>query len=155
MATHSSILTWKIPWTEEPCGLQCIGSQRVRHDRACTHTHIQPLEVSSAHTHTHTHSAPGGELCCFTLPWPFSAGSLFIMGASLTFWANSWILCFLRKKLINCVSMSFFIWALFQSIHYNSSTCESFAIDFYYFLTQIHFFKTIFIPLSISLSFWN
>ena len=35
--------------------------------------------------HTHTHSAPGGELCCFTLPWPFSAGSLFMMGASLTF----------------------------------------------------------------------
>jgi len=37
------------------------------------------------HTHTHTHSAPRGELCCFTLPWPFSAGSLFMMGASLTF----------------------------------------------------------------------
>ena len=32
MATHSSILAWKIPWTEEPGGLQPIGSQRVRHD---------------------------------------------------------------------------------------------------------------------------
>ena len=32
MATHSSILAWKIPWTEEPGGLLCIGSQRVRHD---------------------------------------------------------------------------------------------------------------------------
>ena len=31
MATHSSILTWKIPWTEEPGGLQSIGSQRARH----------------------------------------------------------------------------------------------------------------------------
>ena len=30
MATHSSILTWRIPWTEEPGGLQSIGSQRVR-----------------------------------------------------------------------------------------------------------------------------
>ena len=29
MATHSSILTWKIPWTEEPGGLQSLGSQRV------------------------------------------------------------------------------------------------------------------------------
>ena len=29
MATHSSILTWKIPWTEEPGGLQSIGLQRV------------------------------------------------------------------------------------------------------------------------------
>ena len=32
MATPSSILAWRIPWTEEPGGLQCMGSQRVRHD---------------------------------------------------------------------------------------------------------------------------
>ena len=32
MATHSSILAWKIPWTEEPGGLQSTGSQRVGHD---------------------------------------------------------------------------------------------------------------------------
>ena len=32
MATHSSILAWKIPWTEEPDKLQSIGSQRVGHD---------------------------------------------------------------------------------------------------------------------------
>ena len=31
-ATISSILAWKIPWTEEPGGLQSMGSQRVRHD---------------------------------------------------------------------------------------------------------------------------
>ena len=31
MATNSSILTWRIPWTEEPGGLQSMGSQRVRH----------------------------------------------------------------------------------------------------------------------------
>ena len=30
--THSSILAWKIPWVEEPGGLQSIGLQRVRHD---------------------------------------------------------------------------------------------------------------------------
>ena len=30
MATHSSILTWKIPWTEDPKGLQSTGSQRIR-----------------------------------------------------------------------------------------------------------------------------
>ena len=30
MATHSSILAWRIPWTEEPGRLQCMGSQRVR-----------------------------------------------------------------------------------------------------------------------------
>ena len=32
LATHSSILAWGIPWTEEPGGLQAIGSQRIRHD---------------------------------------------------------------------------------------------------------------------------
>ena len=32
MATHSSILSWEIPWTEEPGGLQSMESQRVRHD---------------------------------------------------------------------------------------------------------------------------
>jgi len=32
MPTHSSILAWRIPWTEEPGGLQSMGSQRVRHD---------------------------------------------------------------------------------------------------------------------------
>ena len=32
MATHSSILAWRIPWTEEPGRLQSMGSQRVGHD---------------------------------------------------------------------------------------------------------------------------
>ena len=32
MATHSSILAWRIPWTEEPAGLQSMGLQRVGHD---------------------------------------------------------------------------------------------------------------------------
>ena len=32
MATHSSILAWRIPWAEEPGGLQSVGLQRVRHD---------------------------------------------------------------------------------------------------------------------------
>ena len=31
MATHSSVLAWRIPWTEEPEGLQSMGSQRVGH----------------------------------------------------------------------------------------------------------------------------
>ena len=52
MATHASILTWEVPWTEEPGGLQSMGSQRVGHnwetERACAHTHT--------HTHTHTRS---------------------------------------------------------------------------------------------------
>ena len=32
VATHTNILAWKMPWTEEPCRLQFMGSQKVRHD---------------------------------------------------------------------------------------------------------------------------
>ena len=38
MATHSSILAWRIPWTEEPDGPQSTGSQRVGHDRETKHS---------------------------------------------------------------------------------------------------------------------
>ena len=44
MATHSSILAWKIPWKEEPRGLQSLRSQRVQHDGACTHSMLVLLK---------------------------------------------------------------------------------------------------------------
>ena len=49
MATHSNILAWRIPWTEEPGWLQSTGLQGVGHDwsdLACTHTYLilKPLE---------------------------------------------------------------------------------------------------------------
>ena len=50
MTTHSSILAWIIPWTEEPSRLKSMGSQRVRHAWA-TNTHTQPSLWSNAHTH--------------------------------------------------------------------------------------------------------
>ena len=53
MATHSSILAWRIPWTEEPGGLQSTESQRVGPDGSdlvCTYTHTH------THTHKHTHT---------------------------------------------------------------------------------------------------
>ena len=40
MATHSSILAWEIPWTEEPGGLQSMVLQRVRHDWAHTRARV-------------------------------------------------------------------------------------------------------------------
>ena len=43
MATHSSVLAWRIPWTEEPGGLQSMGSQRVRHDWATKQQQQQTL----------------------------------------------------------------------------------------------------------------
>ena len=47
MATHSSILAWIIPWTEEPGRLQFVGLQRVRHNWATEHTH-----TDTHNTHT-------------------------------------------------------------------------------------------------------
>ena len=46
---HTSTLAWKIPWTEEPSGLQSMGLQRVGHDsaRTYTHTHTQIYEQGS------------------------------------------------------------------------------------------------------------
>ena len=43
MATHSSILAWRIPWTEEPGGLQSMGSQRVGDTHTDTHTTLIQL----------------------------------------------------------------------------------------------------------------
>ena len=48
MATNSSILAWRIPWTEEPGGLQSMRLQRIGHYWTCVRAH--------AHTHTHTHT---------------------------------------------------------------------------------------------------
>ena len=45
METHSSSLTWKISWTEEPGRLQSKRLQRVRRDRAHTHTNMQTQET--------------------------------------------------------------------------------------------------------------
>ena len=41
IATHSSILAWRIPWTEEPSGLQSMESQRVGHDKSANTTTFQ------------------------------------------------------------------------------------------------------------------
>ena len=54
MATHSRILSWKIPWIEGPGRLQFMESQRVRHNSTHTQTHTR----THTHTHTHTHILP-------------------------------------------------------------------------------------------------
>ena len=52
MASRSSIVAWKIPWTEEPGGLQSMGLQRVGHDWARMRMRVH----TDTHTHTHTHT---------------------------------------------------------------------------------------------------
>ena len=53
MATHSSILAWKIPCTEEPGRLQSMVSQRVGQDLATEHTHILSEVITAVHLRRH------------------------------------------------------------------------------------------------------
>ena len=71
MATHSSILAWRIPWTEEPGGLLSMGSHRVGHnwsDSACLHA----LEKEMA-----THSS----VLAWRIPWTEESGGLPSVGS--------------------------------------------------------------------------
>ena len=53
MATHSSILAWEIPWTEEPGGLQSTGSQKLRHNL------VTKQQFAKLATHLMSARAPG------------------------------------------------------------------------------------------------
>ena len=66
MATHSSTLAWKIPWTEEPGRLRSMGSQRVGHDFTFTF-HFDVLEKEMA-----THSST----LAWRIPWREEPGRL-------------------------------------------------------------------------------
>ena len=68
MATHSSILAWKIPWTGEPGGQQSIGLQRAGHDGgylACTHTRAE----ATSDWPTPEFSDPNTELALSAVQW--------------------------------------------------------------------------------------
>ena len=79
MATHSSTLTWRIPWKEEPGRLQSMGSQRVGHDWATSHTHTQPQPnhnpfffLISPFEHVHAFDAVCWSLFGFNFAKPLS-----------------------------------------------------------------------------------
>ena len=74
MATHSSILAWRIPWIEKSDRLQSMGSQRVRNNWVTnTHTHT--------HTHTHTYLLLISRRTIFTqvAVWLFLESDLFLL----------------------------------------------------------------------------
>ena len=72
MATHSSIHAWKIPWTEEPGGLQSVGSQRVGHDWAAflllffiaDSLHCPSYQGSHVYSYMYTHAC--NQMCLNT-----------------------------------------------------------------------------------------
>ena len=73
MATHSSTLAWKIPWTEEPGRLQSMGSLRVRHDWATSlslSTHALEKEMATP-----------SSVLAWRIPWTEKPGGLQSMGS--------------------------------------------------------------------------
>ena len=72
MAPHSSTLAWKIPWTEEPGGLQSMGSLGVRHDRVTSLSIFHALEKEMA-----THSS----ILAWRIPGTGKPGGLPSMGS--------------------------------------------------------------------------
>ena len=70
MATHSSILAWKSPWTEEPSKLQSMEWQRVGHNWLSVH--------ACTHTHTHTHTG-------LIIPWLYFLFSVSFPSSLLSF----------------------------------------------------------------------
>ena len=75
MATHSSILAWRIPWTEEPGGLRSIGPQRVGHDWS-----------DLAHTHSITYIIYLVSCLVYSLVWHLFSKNYVILHY-LIFWA--------------------------------------------------------------------
>ena len=66
MATHSSILAWRISWTEEPGGLQSVGSQRVGHNLATKQQQqgmSEKLEDAGKAVQSHTVAFKWDDLC--------------------------------------------------------------------------------------------
>ena len=74
-STSSSILAWKIPWTEEPGRLQSMGSQRVGHDweNSRTHAHIHTpaavYRVTNSHTRLNTYDTHIHQLNTVEITW--------------------------------------------------------------------------------------
>ena len=62
MATYSSILAWRISWTEEPGRLQSMGLQRIRHDWAANTSHFQGTFVLKRGSRSQTRSIMQGRM---------------------------------------------------------------------------------------------
>ena len=120
-ATHSSTLAWKIPWTEEPGGLQSRGLQRVRHDWACKHAHVH-ISIYTYLTHSVYSKWPGRVQDTFFKVFIYASinFSVFSRHLVISYWRGNfivkhiwevepsrWILETLRKSCNNEASSTF------------------------------------------------
>ena len=113
LKVRSSVLAWKIPWTEEPCGLQSVGSWRVRtlwaaeHVGTCAHAH-NPLNGRSPHTsfgslHARIHS-------CFFPPRDL-IHTLLCSWQHMSFLGKEdWCFSFTESWCFLCLSVHFPLW---------------------------------------------
>ena len=114
MATHSSILAWKIPWTEEPGGLQSKGCKRVRHDLATKHsTHNFYISLCSTKGQKYSY-------CSFRVLCLLSPGLCLNSGENLPQW--------LHVPFTSHLTLSCHPRGLFQSQRWDHFTFPSFQI---------------------------
>ena len=120
MTIHSNILAWRIPWTEEPGGLQSVGLQRVKHVRAAN-THINNIFTASnlkdtkVYTMNHPFHDPSPRLVLLPFlnqTWNFIEPSYVYTSINMTLVSQF----FKHKAAIFCVVICTFLFASILSI---------------------------------------
>ena len=131
---HSSIVSWRIPWTEEPGGLQFMGSQRVRHDWATDTIHIYMISRMN-------------------YPWPLQPFLLLV--TQLCCLITTFSLYFLLHFLCPELFLAPFWWTTQIFIPEGFGPLIALLMGFCFLLTLIIGHKLIRIPPRILLSFFN
>ena len=109
MATHSSILAWRIPWTEEPGSVQSMGSQRVRHDWATKQQQFYRINQKGKLTKKKKKNSNGNPLQYSCRENPMDGGAQ---------WAAVCGVAQSRTRLKQLSSSSFLLWGLLEIIIY-------------------------------------
>ena len=133
MATHSSILAWRIPWTEEPGGLQSIGSQRVGHD--WTQPSVCPCKGKTVGWYTTLcqlgHTLAGAFSLLPTATISLLADPFPTQGSS---WHNFWVRQSLEAQLsCLCVSAEPSLEAMPQDSPRPGTLCMFWSSDLFFF----------------------
>ena len=127
MATHSSTLAWRSPWTGEPGGLQSMGSQRVRHDWATPHYVCCIFAICGIHLFLKT----GLFLICLcNIFWCIT----------VCYWPSQWSTSWL---MVRRYGSGQFIWVSIQSLWFIFS-------NFFSALSNMYYFTDIFLPIHFS-----
>ena len=136
MATHSSILAWGTPWTEEPGGLQPMGLQRVRHDWA-TNTNFYTLRLNM--------------LMCMKCIYPECSENCSVMSDSATSWtvsARLHILTLIWKKYFVRVNLDYFDFHSVLTVTFTINRLDNMSSCFMYCHHVLAFLGFLFLNIS-------